>query len=61
MTLLGDIVDVDLSTGSWRRQPYPEVVGEEMMWGRGFNAEYLYRHLSPGMDPCGPENVLLLS
>ncbi|MCG6892944.1 MAG: aldehyde ferredoxin oxidoreductase family protein [Desulfobacteraceae bacterium] len=61
MTLLGDIVEVDLSTGKWQRQPYPEALAERMLWGRGFNAEYLCRHIPPGTDPCGPENVLLFS
>jgi aldehyde:ferredoxin oxidoreductase len=55
------ILDVDLSAGSWRfsafsGEPVPKYLG-----GRGINVKYIYDNIPPGIDPLGPENILVFS
>ena len=57
---LGNILQVDLSNGKCRYDPYPDAAAD-VIGGRGFNAWFLYHHLKPGTDPLGPDNILLFS
>ncbi len=57
----GDILEVDLTTGRWKRTPYPAEVFEEVLAGRGYNAFLLHRRLDRDTDPLGPDNLLVLS
>ena len=55
----GEILHVDLTEGSFWTEPaegYRHLIG-----GRGLNMGLLYKHLKPGIDPLGPENVLIFS
>lgn len=61
MPLLGRILEVDLDTGACRPREFPEAAARRWLGGRAFNVAHLYRHLSPGADPLGPENILILS
>lgn len=60
-SLLGRILQVDLSEGKWTVSPYPEELAHKFLAGRGFNSWFLYHNLLPGTDPMGPENILILS
>ena len=57
---LGNILQVDLSNGKCRYDPYPDAAAD-FLGGRGFNAWFLHHHLKPGTDPLGPDNILLFS
>ena len=61
MICTGDILEVDLTTGRWKRTPYPEGVFEEVLAGRGYNALLLRERLNRDTDPLGPDNLLVLS
>jgi len=61
MTVLGRILEIDLSSGKWKFLPYPDDLLWKYLSGRGFNVQYLYNHMPPDADPLGPENILLFS
>lgn len=61
MTVVGQILDVDLSAGAWKLtafsgEPVPEYLG-----GRGINVKYIYDNIPAGIDPLGPQNILVFS
>jgi aldehyde:ferredoxin oxidoreductase len=58
---MGQIVDVDLSSGGFRVSPFPEYACRNLLAGRGFNVWYLHQHLPRGINPLGSENILALS
>jgi aldehyde:ferredoxin oxidoreductase len=55
------ILTVDLSSGQTSVEELP--VGEllRFLGGRGVAAKMLYEQVTPGIDPLGPENVLIFS
>ena len=61
MTLLGQILDINLSTGSWKLSPATEKMARSYLGGRGWNIKFLYDNLPAGTDPLGPDNVLIFS
>jgi aldehyde:ferredoxin oxidoreductase len=61
MALLGQILDIDLSTGIWKFSPFSEKLARGYLGGRGFNVKFLYENLPAGIDPLGPDNILLFS
>jgi len=56
-----EIVYVDLSSGKIERRRIPEKLRRLFLGGRGIDAYLLYNHIKPGIDPLGPENVLIIS
>src|SRR5512136_1238916 len=54
----GKILVVDLTTRSYEIQELPEEVYRRYLGGYGLGAYYLYRHIKPGCDPLGPDNIL---
>lgn len=54
----GKILFVNLSTGQMDEQTIPDEVYENFLSGAGLGAYMLYKHIPPGADPLGPENVL---
>ena len=52
---------VDLTTGSLAQEEIPEAVSRQYLGGRGINAWLLARLLGRGVDPFGPENILVFS
>jgi aldehyde:ferredoxin oxidoreductase len=50
---------VDLSSESFEIIPTPDGLKQTYLGGKGFGAKLLSDMLSPGIDPLGPENVLL--
>ncbi|MFB6164621.1 MAG: aldehyde ferredoxin oxidoreductase family protein [Haloarculaceae archaeon] len=55
------VLRVDLDEETCEREPLPERWRRRYVGGKGLGARYLYEHLSPGVDPLGPENVLLFA
>ena len=61
MSMFGQILDVDLTTETWKLSEYPKDLARKYLGGRGFNMVALYDQLAVGVDPLGPENLLMLS
>ncbi len=55
-----NIAYVDLSQGKITKKRVPKSLRLKYLGGRGINAYYLFNHISPGIDPLGPENALLI-
>ncbi|MFC2019921.1 aldehyde ferredoxin oxidoreductase family protein [Chloroflexota bacterium] len=56
----GRILRVNLSSGEIGTEPLPEETQRKFGGGRGIGIKYLYDELSPGIDPLGEENKVLL-
>lgn len=56
----GQLLRVDLDTGTIKKQP---TVDYQDLWidGRGFNTRILYEEVKPACDPLSPDNVLMFS
>jgi aldehyde:ferredoxin oxidoreductase len=61
MKFMGKIIDIDLSSGTWKFLPFPEELVWKHLGGRGFNVRFLYANLPFDTDPLGPENILMFS
>jgi aldehyde:ferredoxin oxidoreductase len=61
MALNRKIAYIDLSTGQVEVAPIPVIMRKLYLGGRGLDIYLLYNHLEPGVDPLGPDNVLLVS
>lgn len=57
----GKLLDIDLSTATIQEKILDEQLARKYLSGLGFNAEILYRELKPGIDPLGPENILVFN
>ncbi len=55
------ILHVHLSEGRWEIEEPGENWYRTFMGGSGFAGYYLLKHIKPGIDPLGPENVLVLA
>src|SRR5512137_1808542 len=61
MALNRRIAYIDLTTGDIQVKPIPLEIRRRFLGGRGLDAYLLYNHTSQGVDPLGPDNVLLIS
>jgi aldehyde:ferredoxin oxidoreductase len=61
MIPFGRILEIDLSSEQVTTTSLSKSVIEKYLGGRGFNVWYLRTHLPAGIDPLGPENILILS
>ncbi|MGW8301492.1 MAG: aldehyde ferredoxin oxidoreductase family protein [Desulfobacterales bacterium] len=59
--MLGKILDIDLTTETWKLVEYPQDLARKYLGGRGFNMHVLYHQLPANANPLGPENLLILS
>jgi aldehyde:ferredoxin oxidoreductase len=57
----GRILSLDLSTGASEVETFDERFARLYLGGNGFAARILYDRLTPGIDPYGPENVVVLA
>jgi aldehyde:ferredoxin oxidoreductase len=55
------ILNVDLTTGQVSTEEVPRRDLVRLLGGRGLAAKVLYERIPAGMDPLGPENVLIWS
>lgn len=56
----GKLLRIDLSSGKITAESVPEAIAADFIGGRGYGVSYLYRELTPGIDPLGEENRLLM-
>jgi aldehyde:ferredoxin oxidoreductase len=61
MNRLGQILDIDLTTETWKLAEYPQDLARKYLGGRGFNMHVLYHQLPANSNPLGPENLLIIS
>jgi aldehyde:ferredoxin oxidoreductase len=61
MALNRKIAFIDLTTGEIKVKPIPLEIRNKFIGGRGLDAYLLYNHTRQGVDPLGPDNVLLIS
>ena len=61
MALNRKIAYIDLTTGEIETKPIPKKVRKLFLGGRGLDAYLLYNHTKQGIDPLGPDNVLMVS
>ncbi len=61
MPLDRKIAYINLSTGEIEIKPIPIEIRKKFLGGRGLDAYLLYNHTEKGVDPLGPDNVLLVS
>jgi aldehyde:ferredoxin oxidoreductase len=57
----GDLMCIDLQRDRCTREPLAGETIRRLLGGRGFNVGYLFDHLKVGIDPLGPENILIFS
>jgi aldehyde:ferredoxin oxidoreductase len=51
---------IDLTTKKVKTKPISKSLRKQFLGGRGINMYNLYNHINAGVDPLGPENVLLI-
>jgi aldehyde:ferredoxin oxidoreductase len=56
----GKITTVDLSSGKIWDEDFAEDFAKKYLGGNGFAARILFDRVTPGADPLGPENVLII-
>ena len=54
----GKILFVNLSDRSYDIQKIPEDIYKKYLGGYGLGSYFLYKHIKPGCDPLGPDNVI---
>ena len=57
----GNILRVNLTHGTCKKEPTPPELARDWLGGRGFGAYLLYKEVPKGADPLGPENKLFIS
>ncbi len=57
----GQILRVNLTTRTYRTEPFSEEFAHSWIGGRGFAVKILYDELAPGIDPLSPENKLVVA
>ena len=55
------ILHVDLSSGQIGRETVPMAEVVKYLGGRGVSAKLLYERLGPGIDPLGPDNLIIFA
>ena len=58
---MGTILRVDLTTGEILKRELDEDIARMFLGGRGLNSYTLFKELKTGIDPLGPENLLLFA
>jgi aldehyde:ferredoxin oxidoreductase len=61
MALNKKVAYIDLTTGRIETKPIPIKIRKMFLGGRGLDMYLMYNHIKPGVDPLGPDNVLLVS
>ncbi|HEX7620523.1 MAG TPA: aldehyde ferredoxin oxidoreductase family protein [Anaerolineales bacterium] len=57
----GRILRVNLTNGTFTKEPTPADVARDFIGGRGFGIYFLLKEVPKGADPLGPENKLIIS
>ena len=59
MGKFGNILRINLTEGTVKRESLPEEMVRKYLGGRGLGTKILYDETGPGIDPLGPENKLI--
>jgi aldehyde:ferredoxin oxidoreductase len=57
----GSLLRVNLTEGTFKKEPTSPELAKKFIGGRGFGAYYLYKEVPKGADPLGPENKIIIS
>ena len=57
----GNILRVDLSSKTYKKETFSEEFAHKWVGGRGFAVKTLYDELKPGIDPLGPDNKFIVA
>ena len=57
----GRILHVDLTSGKLKQEPMSEELARDFLGGTGLCARILYDVIQPGIDPLGPDNVMVFA
>ncbi len=57
----GQILRVNLSTKTFKKETFTEDFAQKWIGGRGFAVKILYDELKPGIDPLGPDNKFIVA
>ena len=57
----GKILEIDLTTQSYKSYPLDMEMARQYIGGRGLGARLLWDLVGPGVDPLAPENVLIFT
>ena len=57
----GKILRVNLTNGTFTKEPTPADLARDLIGGRGFGIYFLLKEVPKGADPLGPENKLIIS
>lgn len=56
----GQVLDIDLSSGLIKKDALDPELVKKYLGGMGINARWAYDLIKPGVDPLGPENVIII-
>jgi len=56
----GKIIDIDLSSGKIKKKNTDPVLVRKYLGSMGLNSKILYDETSPGVDPLGPKNIIIM-
>jgi aldehyde:ferredoxin oxidoreductase len=56
---MGDLLRIDLTTGTSREETVPPDLIREYIGGKGIGSHYLLEEVAPSVDPLGPDNKLI--
>ncbi len=54
----GKVLIVNLTEQKWHEEQFDEKIYRQYYGGYGLGVYYIYKHLKPGIDPLGEENIL---
>src|SRR5215470_16803910 len=57
----GRILHVNLTNGQTSIETFDETFAQTYLGGNGFAIKLLYERLAPGIDPLGPDNMLVFA
>ncbi len=57
---MGRLLRIDLTDRTIRKEPLDEELVQKFVGGRGMNSKILYDEVSPGTDPLGPQNTIII-
>ena len=55
------ILRVNLTAATWQVEPLNMEWAQDYIGERGLGSKYLVENVDPGVDPLGPDNVLIFA
>ncbi|MCX6071991.1 MAG: aldehyde ferredoxin oxidoreductase family protein [Chloroflexi bacterium] len=57
----GRTLRINLSNKTFEEEPLPEEMARDFIGGAGFGIKHLFDEVKPGIDPLGPDNILVFA